>query len=462
MLVRRSELLAAGVRPGTLKSLSFFVPGTPAAGAFSNFRISLRCTDVQSLSTSEGFTPSPATVFAASSTVTTVPGWNEYTFDAPYNWDSSKNLIVELCFSNVGVNTANQPVQYSDAGFPATLRSYSTTGNLCAGPVAGATTFVASQRPNMRFRFTQSGEVDFQYTWTPSAFLSDSSVQNPIAYVPKTGKWYVSTVGRNNCVVSDSVEIYVPSNNFNVFPKDTIFCYGESMRYETTGGGKTYAWYENGFNPATSLSCTDCANPIATPLATTEYTVVIADSVNCADTFNTRIRIKPLPGINILQSDTVIKYDQSVVLNVTGGDLYYWSPAVSLSAAAGTTVIATPKETTEYIVSGIATTGCSNRDSITIVVDPSDNLFIPSGFSPNSDGKNDVFKVANFTFQRLMEFRVFNRYGQEIFSTTDGKKGWDGTWKGVRQEMGVYQYMIRVAFPDGVVETYKGDVTLMR
>lgn len=466
MLVRRSELLNAGVRPGTMRSLSFFIPGTPATGSFSNFRISLRCTDAQSLSTSEGFTPSAATVYAASSTVTTVSGWNEYTFDAPYNWDSSKNLIVEICWANSGLNSANQPVQYSDAGFPATLRSYSTTGNICAGNIAGAQTFVASQRPNMRFRFTAAGETDFQYTWTPAAYLSDSSVQNPVAYVPKTGKWYVSTVGRNNCLVSDSIEIYVPTNNFNVFPKDTIFCYGESMRYETVGGGKTYAWYENGFNAPTSLSCTDCANPIATPLTTTEYTLVIADSVNCADTFTTRIRIKPLPAVDILQGDTTIKFGQSVVLRVTGADLYYWSPALSLSAAAGTTVVAMPKETTTYVVSGIAgsgpSVGCRYIDSVTIAVDPSDNLFVPSAFSPNGDGKNDVFKVANFTFQRLMEFRIFNRYGQEIFSTTDGKRGWDGTWKGQRQDMGVYQYLIRVAFPDGTVETYKGDVTLMR
>jgi gliding motility-associated-like protein len=61
-----------------------------------------------------------------------------------------------------------------------------------------------------------------------------------------------------------------------------------------------------------------------------------------------------------------------------------------------------------------------------------------------------------------MEFRVFNRWGQEVYSTTDPSRGWDGTWKGVAQDMGVYSYIIRVAFPDGYVETYKGDVTLIR
>ncbi|MEO6833816.1 MAG: gliding motility-associated C-terminal domain-containing protein, partial [Chitinophagaceae bacterium] len=74
----------------------------------------------------------------------------------------------------------------------------------------------------------------------------------------------------------------------------------------------------------------------------------------------------------------------------------------------------------------------------------------------------DVFKIVNPSFQRLMEFRVFNRWGQEVFSTTDINAGWDGTWKGIDQPTGVYQYLIRVGSPDGKAETYKGDVTLVR
>jgi gliding motility-associated-like protein len=304
------------------------------------------------------------------------------------------------------------------------------------------------------------------YTWYPGTYLSDSSIKDPIAYVPKTSKWYVTTQGRNNCVVSDSVMIYVPENNFGLAPRDTIVCYGESLRLPTTGGGKTFQWFQNGFEPAQNLSCTDCATPIVTALETTTYTVIVKDSVNCADTFFSTIRVRPLPDVRILQGDTTIKFGQSVVLRVTGAESYYWTPAASLSAAIGTTVIAAPRETTKYVVSGIAdsgpSVGCRSLDSVTITVDPSDHLFVPSAFSPNGDGANDVFRVSNLTFQRLMEFRVYNRFGQEIFSTTDPKKGWDGTWKGVRQDMGVYQYMIRVAFPDGVVEKYQGDVTLLR
>jgi gliding motility-associated-like protein len=61
-----------------------------------------------------------------------------------------------------------------------------------------------------------------------------------------------------------------------------------------------------------------------------------------------------------------------------------------------------------------------------------------------------------------MEFRVFNRWGQEVFYSNDNQHGWDGTWKNVPQDMGSYTYLIRLGYPDGLVETFKGEITLVR
>ena len=106
--------------------------------------------------------------------------------------------------------------------------------------------------------------------------------------------------------------------------------------------------------------------------------------------------------------------------------------------------------------------GCAYRDSVKVSVKYHGNLLIPSGFTPNNDGMNDVFRIVNPLVQRLLEFRVFNRWGQEVFSTTNINKGWDGTWKGVPQEIGTYQYIIRVGYADAQTELYKGDVQLVR
>lgn len=89
-------------------------------------------------------------------------------------------------------------------------------------------------------------------------------------------------------------------------------------------------------------------------------------------------------------------------------------------------------------------------------------LLIPNAFSPNNDGHNDVFKIINFGPQTLLEFKVFNRWGTVLFKTTDPETGWDGMYQNKKQPLGVYGYLIRIGYPEGVVETYKGTVTLVR
>jgi gliding motility-associated-like protein len=128
----------------------------------------------------------------------------------------------------------------------------------------------------------------------------------------------------------------------------------------------------------------------------------------------------------------------------------------------GVNPIAKPLVTTVYTVVGIGENNCRGEDSVKVTVDYRAPLGIPSAFTPNGDGNNDIFRVAGVSFQTLMEFRVFNRWGQEVFSTNDIKGGWDGTYKGAAQDMGVYSYVIRIGYPDGKSETYKGDITLIR
>jgi len=104
--------------------------------------------------------------------------------------------------------------------------------------------------------------------------------------------------------------------------------------------------------------------------------------------------------------------------------------------------------------------------NVASISEPSDTevskLLIPNAFSPNGDGINDIFKIANFTNQKLIEFKVFNRWGTILFTTEDPSSGWDGTFKGKDEPFGVYGYVIRIAYPQNVVETYKGTVTLLR
>ena len=107
--------------------------------------------------------------------------------------------------------------------------------------------------------------------------------------------------------------------------------------------------------------------------------------------------------------------------------------------------------------------GCIDSAFITVTVDSTMNTGIPSAFTPNGDGLNDVFRPVGPKFQRLVEFRVFNRWGQQVFYSDSPEHGWDGTFNGVPQSTDVYYYQIIVAQPTtGENIAYKGDITLIR
>ena len=87
---------------------------------------------------------------------------------------------------------------------------------------------------------------------------------------------------------------------------------------------------------------------------------------------------------------------------------------------------------------------------------------IPNAFSPNNDNSNDRFRVLISGDIEIVEFKVFNRWGQLVYDNENGLEGWDGTFNGNPQPSDVYAYLIVLRFPDGQEVVEKGDVTLIR
>jgi gliding motility-associated-like protein len=475
-LIRKRDLWDYGFRSSTLKSLSFEVANSTEIYEYSDFTISIRCTPVDTLSTRSGFVAGFTSVFTSPVPIAFENGIYKFPFDKPYNWDTTQNLLVELSYKNNAtvIDACTNPaigtaplLRYVPTEYTATL-FYKPTDNVTTdvtGVIKPTTGSLVSRqsRPWFRFSFCEAPPAPLTVKWTPTTYLSDPTFLQPLAYAPKSQRYVVETFGRNSCLLRDTIDIYVPVHNFSLIPADTTLCFGETAPLNIRNGF-AYKWYEykdgNYIRP-TSLSCDNCANPIAKPKVTTEYRIVVYDHVWCADTLVGKITVLPLPATNIINRDTVIKYGSSIQLLASGAKLYNWMPAATFDNPNISNPIATPTQTMKYVLGGIGNNGCRSYDTITVAVDNREDLLIPTAFSPNGDGKNDRFRVANLSFQRLQEFRVFNRWGQEVFAATDNK-GWDGTWKGRPQDVGTYQYVIRVAFPDGFVETYKGDVTLVK
>lgn len=470
-LLKKEDMYFYGLKYGRLTGLALDVY-SQGTGDFDSMTISLTCTNRSSMD--GGFNTDLTPVYASTGSITPVRGWNQFVFDQAYDWDTSKNLLVDICFTNTFVDSPATVIKMINTGSNDMLMAYTSAGgNVCNGDPADETKAFRG-RPNVRFNYCYSKPDNFKYAWFPGVYVSDSSIKQPFAYIPETRKIFVKSRGRNGCWIYDSVTVTVPVHDYEIFPKDTSICLYEPFQVVAGGTFTGVQWYEydkptNSFTIPGYFTCDECSDPttipnpiVNAPLDTTMLAVVYTDINNCNDTLYMNYEVRPLPPVSILYNDTIIKYGQDIMLLAGGGYLYTWTPSITLSNPNIVNPMASPKEPTMYYVYGIGENGCRKIDSVMVDIDYGSNLFVPTAFTPNGDGKNDVFRVSNITFQRLQEFKVFNRWGQELFSTTDVKQGWDGSWKGQPQDMGVYQYIIKVSSPDGKIESYKGNVTLVR
>ncbi len=467
-LVRASDMLRSGMRPGRLTSLAFYVTTSTATVTVSNFSVSLKCTD-EPLSRAGIFQTGAVPVYTPSGplTIPAATGWIYLPFDGYYSWDGKSDLLVDICYANTGGTATPVYTTYYPTDYDATLYSYNFGGNICnGGPGLSPTALLSGQLPQMRFGWEGAPEKPFSYTWSGSVFsfnAPDSS--SAVTWIDASSKIVVHTEGRNGCMPSDTLDVIIPVHEYDVHP-DTVICEGQSVTLyikDRLEGALPFTarWYEQAWESPSTLSCDQCYEPVARPVTDRLYTVVATDEAGCADTLQVQVQVDPAIQVSILNNDTLIGYGERLQLQARGAAQYTWEPDMYLDNPRTANPFATPKGSVTYTVTGQSGV-CIATDSIHIRVDQRGKLFIPSAFTPNGDGMNDVFRIGNFTFQKLEVFRVFNRFGEVVFQTLDGKDGWDGTWKGIPQDMGVYFYHIRVKYPDETTDTFKGDVTLVR
>ena len=144
--------------------------------------------------------------------------------------------------------------------------------------------------------------------------------------------------------------------------------------------------------------------------------------------------------------DTSVVIGQPLQLQASGGTSYSWNPSTWLDNANIDNPIALPKDNIEYVVRVSNSIGCFSTDSIRVkLYKIAADILVPSGFSPNGDGINDVFRPIPIGIRSLDVFQVYNRWGQMLYSGTDAISGWDGTFLGKTQEAGTY-----VWFAEGI------------
>ncbi len=147
--------------------------------------------------------------------------------------------------------------------------------------------------------------------------------------------------------------------------------------------------------------------------------------------------------------------------SATGSNLALaWAPAAHLSNPAVLQPVAVADTNTVYYLTAVTPHGCRAVDSVHIMLKEIDEVYMPSAFSPDGNGRNDIFRPIIPTGQ-LLQFSVYNRWGQLLFSTQQSRAGWDGRLNGHPQPPGTYVYIVRARFPNGTVKTIKGAFLLV-
>jgi gliding motility-associated-like protein len=173
--------------------------------------------------------------------------------------------------------------------------------------------------------------------------------------------------------------------------------------------------------------------------------------------------VYPLPAIS-LTPDTVIKGGTSIRLDplISGSAVsYQWTPTVALDNAFIPDPIASPAETTVYTLTVMGMSGCSAsaREMVVVFYD----LAMPNAFTPNGDGRNDLFRVPPGIAVTITRFAVYDRWGAQVYATGNSGSGWDGTIGGKPQPAGTYIWIIEYFNPlIRQVVMKKGTVELIR
>lgn len=255
-----------------------------------------------------------------------------------------------------------------------------------------------------------------------SSFFTGGALQN------SSGTYYDTLIGRTGC---DSIL----ATNLTVNPVDSTsdsiaICIGQAVN-------------GNYFLRDTTLQLVG-------------RNVYGCDSVNSLS-----IHISPIPVVIAGPVDTLIQSGQSVILYVNGASLYSWSNGVNSSLNP-----VTPDSSTVYYVRGTDINGCENTDTVRVRVNRIEDtlaLAIPSGFTPNHDGLNDVFRIVASRHIKLELMQVYNRWGELIFESEDINYGWDGTFKNRDQPVSTYVYYVKVRSEiSNKLLQYTGTITLIR
>ena len=352
----------------------------------------------------------------------------------------SGSYTVTVTDGNGCVKTANAIVISSNGP---TVSIASVTNVTCFGQADGTAAVSVT-----------GGTVPYTYAWLPTGGSAASATNL------SPGIYTVTVTDDTGCSNAINVTI-TESPILNLTTSGTSANCGTSNGTATamvTGGSGTYTyvWMPGNLNGAT-----------VTNLATGTYTVAATDGSGCNVASSYTVGLVGTIPVSVTPISTTIDEGQSVNLFAgtslaIPGLTYSWTPTTGLSCTDCPNPIANPTVTTTYIATITSPDGCIGVDSskINVRIICGDH-FIPTIFSPNGDGNNDEFRIFGKCIVAI-DLKIYDRWGEVVFESTDLQYGWDGTYKGELMNPASFIYSINISFIDGTFVNEKGNLSLVR
>jgi len=354
-------------------------------------------------------------------------------------------------------------------GNPPTAPSVGNPGIVCSGSVA--TLSVSNPQAGLTYNWYNSA------TGGSSIFMGANFVTPALS---ANAVYYVEAANNGSCVSATRTPVSVTVNAApQVTTQGASVCPGTSatVTASSTDQNATIIWYASatGGNPLST------GNTFLTPAvnSTTTYYAEATDNVsNCSTAARVPVQVQviqalPAPTVSVGATTTSsVAFQWDAVNGATGYQVSvdngqtFTDPSSGSNGLTHTVSGLQAQQSVTIVVRAVGSSSCAlsnNSTAVTgIAASPlGDQIFVPNAFTPNGDGRNDIVYVHS-TNIRSLKFYVYDQWGELLYTSLNQANGWDGTYKGTKEPVGVYVYYLEATMNDGLLVNKKGTITLLR
>jgi gliding motility-associated-like protein len=298
-----------------------------------------------------------------------------------------------------------------------------------------------------------------RFTWTPAATLDDATKKMPVATPAGVSNVYTVVARIGKCSATDQVLIRTVPYPQSFAGPDTTICFDDTASLHGRIVGSRFTW-----SPTSTLLNSSSLTPLAFPKRHTDYVLTVFDTIGCPKPRRDTVQIFVLNEIFAFAGrDTAIVVGQPLQLNAGGAEFFTWTPPLGLNRTDIGNPVTLLNDNITYYLRAMNEQGCFDMDTINIqVFKTKPDIFVPNAFTPGA-ARNNLFRPAKTPgISQLDYFRVYNRWGQLVFSTNEIGRGWDGTIGGKQQQAGTYAWIVQGKDYTGKTIAKKGVMILIR